>query len=40
MAHLDEARLMLAAAYKDWRALAGMTDPDIHDLWQKHSNPM
>lgn len=25
----DEARRMLAAAAKDWRALAGMTDPDV-----------
>ncbi|MCX5971328.1 MAG: HEPN domain-containing protein [Coprothermobacterota bacterium] len=25
----DEARQMLAAATKDWRALAGMVDPDV-----------
>jgi len=29
MALSDEARQMLAAAYKDWRALAGMADPDV-----------
>jgi hypothetical protein len=28
MAASDEARHLLAAAYKDWRALAGMADPD------------
>jgi HEPN domain-containing protein len=25
----DEARLMLNAAYKDWRALTGMADPQV-----------
>ena len=29
MAPSDEARQMLAAATKDWRALAGMADPDV-----------
>ena len=29
MAPSDEARQMLAAATKDWRALAGMTDPNV-----------
>ena len=29
MAPSDEARQMLAAAYKDWRALAGMADPNV-----------
>ena len=29
MAPSDEAHQMLAAATKDWRALAGMADPDV-----------
>ena len=29
MAPSDEARQMLAAATKDWRALSGMADPDV-----------
>ena len=29
MAPSDEARQMLTAATKDWRALAGMTDPNV-----------
>ncbi|MCL6614250.1 MAG: HEPN domain-containing protein [Firmicutes bacterium] len=29
MAPSDEARQMLAAAYKDWRALVGMGDPKV-----------
>ncbi|MGE5557664.1 MAG: hypothetical protein ACM3WV_03520 [Bacillota bacterium] len=29
MAAYDEARQILAAAYRDWRALAGMSDPNV-----------
>jgi len=29
MADYDEARQLLAAAFKDWRALKGMADPEV-----------